>query len=484
MSSKKNPNFTDLTDQITDPLFKLLDVKPCIPEHCYKQEFFGNGRTRVARDDKGLPIQHEQPEEIRVATVGNVDAGKSSTVGTIKTQEADNGKGKSRLGIFRHKHEIDSGRTSAVGNQAFKYQNRLYSVSDLAGHEGYMKTTLHGIVSVPIDAVMLTVSAVDGMVGMAREHFGCAHNLNLNVFVAMTKMDAVPKPVFETNLDLLQRLIKHRDIRRIPVVIRTVEDLQKYYDDITRVDSDGNKEIGVMDMALAKRYVPIFLISNVSLKGMNLLQTYIFNLHPINDWEERKKDEHCVFVIDRDYNPKGVGLVVSGIVKYGSFKSGETYMLGPFTTKNKDGKLDKKFYPITIRNVRNNCEIDVAEVEAGVSACFNIVAKDKDIVTRTTIQTGMCITNKPSSTRSFRAKIKILHHASAIKIGYEPHLHVGGCKETIKIMDMDKEFVQKGNSTNATLKFKHRYSYIDVGDKFIFREGKTRGSGEVLELID
>ena len=45
---------------------------------------------------------------------GNADAGKSTLVGVITTGELDNGKGKSRLLMFRHPHEISSGKTSSV----------------------------------------------------------------------------------------------------------------------------------------------------------------------------------------------------------------------------------------------------------------------------------------------------------------------------------------------------------------------------------
>lgn len=54
--------------------------------------------------------------EIRVAVVGNVDAGKSTLLGVLTHGELDNGRGYSRQRLFRHKHEMESGRTSSVGN--------------------------------------------------------------------------------------------------------------------------------------------------------------------------------------------------------------------------------------------------------------------------------------------------------------------------------------------------------------------------------
>lgn len=52
----------------------------------------------------------------RVAVVGNVDAGKSTLLGVLTHGELDNGRGMARLKLFRHKHEMESGRTSSVGN--------------------------------------------------------------------------------------------------------------------------------------------------------------------------------------------------------------------------------------------------------------------------------------------------------------------------------------------------------------------------------
>lgn len=467
--TKKNPTFVDLTNH---PKLQLFEVEPCLPEHCYQKK-----DGVLVKDSEGKYIEDLAEQEIRIATIGNVDAGKSTTIGVIKSQEPDDGNGKSRKGVFRHQHEIDTGRTSDVGSQYLKYNNNLYSFSDLAGHEGYLRTTIYGLVSVPIDWNMLVVSANQGIEKMTREHLAITYSLNLSMFVVFTKVDMAPENVFNTNMDTLKKFVKK--IKRVPVLISNAQDLNKYYNNITAIDEDGNKIKGVMDIALSKKFVPIFTVSNVSMLNMDLLQTFIFNIRPHVDWTREQQNENNVFVIDKTYMPKGVGLVISGIVKHGSFKTGQSYMLGPF------GSLEKAvFYPVTIRNIRDNTETDIPEVKAGFSACFNVTAKDKDMVTRATIRKGMILSEQPASTKKFKANIKILHHPTKISVGYEPHLHCGGVKETMKIVDMDEEYIQAGKSTNAVLEFKTRRSYVEEGDKFIFREGNTRGSGTVLGLLE
>ena len=44
-----------------------------------------------------------------------VDAGKSTMLGVLVKGNLDDGRGKARVNLFRHKHEIESGRTSSVG---------------------------------------------------------------------------------------------------------------------------------------------------------------------------------------------------------------------------------------------------------------------------------------------------------------------------------------------------------------------------------
>lgn len=104
---------------------------------------------------------------IRVAVVGNVDAGKSTLIGTLTTSHLDDGRGKSRTAIMKHRHEIESGRTSTatthlmgfsssgrpvMGRDAVRSKRktedevaresyRIITLMDLAGHEKYLKTT-------------------------------------------------------------------------------------------------------------------------------------------------------------------------------------------------------------------------------------------------------------------------------------------------------------------------------------------------------
>lgn len=52
--------------------------------------------------------------DLRVAVVGNADAGKSTLLGVLTSGELDDGRGTARLNLFRHLHEVTTGRTSSI----------------------------------------------------------------------------------------------------------------------------------------------------------------------------------------------------------------------------------------------------------------------------------------------------------------------------------------------------------------------------------
>lgn len=79
--------------------------------------------TQTSNDD-GL-CQSQYKQHFRVAIVGATGAGKSSLLGTLTTSVLDNGRGKSRLSLLKHRHEIASGVTSSVAQELLGYQSNL-----------------------------------------------------------------------------------------------------------------------------------------------------------------------------------------------------------------------------------------------------------------------------------------------------------------------------------------------------------------------
>ena len=89
-----------------------------------------------------LPLLFPSPPlvSLRVAVVGNVDAGKSTLLGVLTHSELDNGRGHARQKLFRHKHEMESGRTSSVGSDILGFDDKGRIVNKVDGHGMYSST--------------------------------------------------------------------------------------------------------------------------------------------------------------------------------------------------------------------------------------------------------------------------------------------------------------------------------------------------------
>ena len=57
---------------------------------------------------------------IRIGVLGNVDSAKTTLISVLKNNILDNGRGSARAKVFKHKHEIDSGRTSSINHTHIK----------------------------------------------------------------------------------------------------------------------------------------------------------------------------------------------------------------------------------------------------------------------------------------------------------------------------------------------------------------------------
>ena len=70
---------------------------------------------------KTMAAEEDSKQYLRVALIGASGAGKSSLLGTLTSSVLDNGRGKSRLSLLKHRHEIASGVTSSVAQELLGY---------------------------------------------------------------------------------------------------------------------------------------------------------------------------------------------------------------------------------------------------------------------------------------------------------------------------------------------------------------------------
>ncbi|KAF7967860.1 hypothetical protein HWV62_31417 [Athelia sp. TMB] len=359
------------------------------------------------------PLNVSLTPEVRCAVVGNVDSGKSTTLGVLTGGALDDGRGRARVGLFRHKHEVETGRTSSVGMEILGFDTsgaailpnisdstdqdvirreklgweqismqaaKVVSFIDLAGHERYLKTTLYGLTSGAPSCVILMVGANAGLIGMSKEHLAIALALSVPVVVCITKIDMTPAKIMEETVKQVTKILKSPGCRKIPVFVKS-------------------KEVAVeISQSFAKdRLCPIFLVSNVTGEGLDYVCANLF-LDIEGDAEKFATDQPLEYSVTEVWSVPYVGTVVNGIVNGGSVKAGDAVLLGPDSNGN--------YQPTVIKSMQRK-RATVTSADAG--QCVSFALKR---IRRAAVRKGMVIVHKtdtpPRAVTRFEGQVLIL----------------------------------------------------------------------------
>lgn len=299
-------------------------------------------------DDHGSTSTHAHPitseateknsltDQLRVSLTGSTTSGKSSLLGTLSTSTLDNGRGKSRLSLLKHRHEIASGVTSSVTGSLIGYHDlgftgngdtchyqvinyasgnvsswtdihsastpgRLVYLNDSAGHPKFRRTTVRGLVSWAPHWTICCIAAdqegdTTGRAGatasasdilgsscaemdLAKAHLELCLNLGLPLVVVITKLDLASMNALKPMLGKILSLLKFAGRR--PEILSAPSDDQQNIQSIHR-----NDELEVLRLLSTApdvddcAIVPIVLTSAVTGKGIGKLHA-LLRLLPI-----------------------------------------------------------------------------------------------------------------------------------------------------------------------------------------------------------
>ncbi|XP_016355828.1 GTP-binding protein 2-like isoform X2 [Sinocyclocheilus anshuiensis] len=417
--------------------------------------------------------------DLRVAVLGNVDSGKSTLLGVLTQGELDNGRGRARLNLFRHLHEIQTGRTSSISIEILGFDSRggvvNYSESrtaeeicesaskmitfiDLAGHHKYLKTTIFGLTSYCPDFAMLVVSANTGIAGTTREHLGLAMALKVPIFIVVSKVDLCTKGTVERTVRQLERILKQPGCNKVPMLVSSTDDA------VTAAQK----------FAQSPSITPIFTLSSVSGESLDLLKVFFNILPPLSDSKEQEElmQQLTEFQIDEIYTVPDVGTVVGGTLYSGICREGEQLVVGPT-----DAGQFRELAVCSIQRNRSGCRV----LRAGQAATLALGDFDRSLLRK-----GMVMVSpemNPTICWRFEAEIVLLFHAKTFHKGFQVTVHVGNVRQTATVEALQgKDELRTGEKAGVRFKFIKHPEYLKVGAKLLFREGATKGIGQVTKL--
>ena len=405
---------------------------------------------------------------IVIGTIGHVDHGKSTLIGSLITDQEDDGTGKTRIFLDFLPHEIERGLTAEIAYAVYGFDTsgkpmklknplnkkevaelvdkaqRLISFVDCPGHAPWLRTAIRGILGQKVDYALLVIDSSDGITSITKEHMGIALAMEMPMLIALTKIDRVERERLDDLEVSLNILLK--DLGRIPYKIKS--------DQITLEN---------------EKIVPIVECSSVTKEGFDLLDALLLALPDLSKRPEYLEKPFLMY-IDKVHSIRGVGTVVTGRVRQGTVEKNRDLYIGPFEEGYRKirGQTIMEHYHYLPR----------AEVGDVVGIALKNIRKEE-------IRRGMVLTEEEGKrAREFIGDIFILSHPTTIKEGYEPVLHLETISESVRFEELyGREYLSVGDRAKVRMKFKYNSYHVEEGERFIFREGRSKGIGGVEKVL-
>ncbi|KAK3310508.1 uncharacterized protein B0T15DRAFT_40379 [Chaetomium strumarium] len=358
--------------------------------------------TEAARLTETLPDPKQGPltsDQLRVTLTGPTTSGKSTLLGTLSTGTLDNGRGKGRLGLLKHLHEVASGITSSVTQELVGYNDdeivnyahsgveswidihdftkdgRLVYLLDSAGHPRYRRTILRGIVGWAPQWTLLCIAAdssapgatstsLDGLgptgasVDLASAHLELCLRLRLPLAVVITKLDLANKSTLSSTLTKVLSGVKRAG--RVPKIVKGGPTGHVARLRVSESDKEAVREplncMKTVDDPFS--VVPILLTSSVDGRGIGALHALLQGLplpstptsHDYIGAALNPEQPACLFHIEDKFSlpasyslatsdadqQTDLGTVVAGYLRFGSLSIGDKVVVGPFPSGDDD----------------------------------------------------------------------------------------------------------------------------------------------------
>ncbi len=351
-------------------------------------------------------------------TAGHIDHGKTALIYALTSIDTD-----------RLPEEKERGMTIDLGFAWMKLPSgEKVGIVDVPGHENLIKNMITGATG--IDAVILVIDANEGWMPQTEEHFQIVDLLDIKYgIIAITKIDLVD----QTRLNFVEKQIKER----------------------------------LKNTALFKAsIVKVSTVKNIGIDRIkSAIQDLIPRMKPKGDIRKPRLS------IDRVFNIKGSGTVVTGTLIGGTLHQGMEVNIFPSCKKTR------------LRNLQTYKE-KTEKAFPGSRVALNLVGMEKNELHRGDIIFG---TKQIKASKNIDVRIQLLPRLKKYSLTNISELFFfTGTKEILtKVILNQKECFEPGETGFAQLRFKEPLATY-LGDRFILRTPsppKTIGGGLIVDPL-
>ena len=350
-----------------------------------------------------------------IGTAGHIDHGKTTLIKALSGIETDT-----------TQEEKDRGMSINLGFAYFDLPSgKRCGVVDVPGHEKFIKNMLAGVSG--INLVLLLVDSREGIMPQTKEHIDILTLLGIeNYIIVMTKIDLVEEEYRE--------LVK--------------EDIREFIAGTVLENS------------------PIIEVDSISKKGLdNLLETID---KKTEDIEAKNIEKNARLNIDRSFQVKGFGTVVTGTLTEGVVNVGDELVIYPKGIKTK------------VRNIQVHAK-DVEKAYAGQRTAINLANIKFDDVKR-----GDTLATADSLTKTYMldSEIKLINDERAnLELWDRVRVYIGTEEVMARVVPLGTDLLKAGERSFAQLRLEDEIAVKNY-DKFIIRTYSpmiTIGGGVILD---
>ena len=350
-----------------------------------------------------------------IGTAGHVDHGKTALIKALTDIDCDT-----------HKEEKKRGITINLGFSHLSLPSgESLGIVDVPGHKDFIKTMVAGAFG--IDIVLLVVAANSGIMPQTVEHLKIIEMLGVrNGIIVLNKADLVDEEMLE-----LAEL-----------------EVAEFLEDSSLKDA------------------PVIAVSSITGNGIDKLVAEISKIVP--DIKEKKDTGQFRMYIDRIFNVKGIGFVVTGSVLEGKLKTGKDLYLLP-------GKNKK----VKVRNIQRHGD-SVNEVISGDRAALNLAGLKMD-----DYQRGMVLSDKVmQDTQMIDATFTLFAKNNQIGLWSKVIFYTGTFECAARMHLLDHEALEAGQTGIVQIHLEKPVCLLNK-DKYIIRNSSndiTLGGGDVIDM--